>query len=352
MKLTKSYTVKIGGNKSKIGYLKTTLKEVEEMSNFVFDLGKEKWYRWNELYKSCRIKFPNLNSKVVQNFLRLNYFNCKGKKLPKKSVKASILIDFQSFDVQKTDTKLTNYWLKFHLKRFPLFGKRNLEKILNFENVKLIQIYIRDEQLYCKLSVADEIQEPVGSSNPDEIVGLDINSSQIVLSNNQFYHYKQLKHRKIERYKNNQKQRNLNNFTKNEVHNLTSKIVKDLQNEKLKVLVLEDLKHLRKSCTEKQKHKGTSKKNYVINSLPFGMFRSFLEYKCAQVGIRVVTTNPAYTSQTCSECRILGSRNGFDFVCSNCDFKLDSDLNGSRNIKNFYMNSLCATSQFGASSDF
>jgi len=353
MKLCKSYTVKIDGNKSKIDYLKTALIELNKLSQYVFSLGKDKWSEdFNELYKNCREKFPILNSKVLQTFLRNHYCFQTGKKLPKKAVKASIYIDTQSFDVQKDETtKLTNYWIKFHRKRFPLFGKRNLERISNLKNVKLVQIFSRADKLYCKLVVVDEITEPQGSTNPSEIVGLDINSARIVLSNNHFYHCKKLKHYKIEHYKNNRKHKNLNNFTRNEVHNITSEIVKDLQLTGIKVLVLENLKNLRKGCTDKIRHKGTSKKNYIVNSIPTGMFRSFLQYKCHQVGIKVEIVNPAYTSQTCSSHNILGERSGYNFVCTNHNHQLDADLNASRNIRNRYIHSECATSQFSAELD-
>ena len=339
MKLNKSYIVKIDGNKSKINYLKSNLIELDKLSQYVFSLGKEKWSDQKELYRICREKFPLLNSKVLQNFISL-YQPKQGRSIPKKKyIKAGIFVD-QSFNVQKSDTKLTNYWLKFHRKRFPLFGKKNLERISDLKNIKLVQIFVRKGKLYCKLTEVKEIVNPVGSVKLNEIVGLDINSARIVLSNNKFYHLRKLKHRKIEHYKNKQLNRNLNNFTKNVVHNITSKIVKDLLLTGMKVLVLEDLRTLRKNCTTKERHKGTSKRNYVVNSIPTGMFKNFLTYKCNQNGIKVATVNPAYTSQTCSRCHLIGNRNKYDFVCIHCGFKLDADLVGSRNIKNRYTHSL------------
>ena len=350
----KSFTVLISGNQNKINYLKSCITSLQNLSGFVFSLGKVKWSEdFNSLYKICREKFPELNSKVLQSFLRNYYCFQKGKKLPKKIVNASILIDTQSFNLKyNSNTKLSNYWIKFHRKRFPLFGKRILDKFKNdLQFCKLVQIFERNKKLYCKLSIVKEITEPNGSTIPSRTVGLDINTARIVLSNNKFYLTKQLKHRKLERYKNNQKKRNLNNYTKNYVHNLTSQIVKTLFTNGSEVLVLEDLKNLRTNCTEKIKHKGNSKKNYLINSLPYQMFRSFLTYKCSGKGIKVITINPAYTSQLCSCCRLLGTRNKYDFVCQKCGYKLDADLNGSRNIQDRYIRSECATSQSSAPLD-
>jgi IS605 OrfB family transposase len=121
---------------------------------------------------------------------------------------------------------------------------------------------------------------------------------------------------------------------------LTTKISKDLHLQGVEVLVLEDLKSLRKSASKKL---GTSKGklvNYIINSIPYSMFQNFLKYKCLDLGIKVEKIHPAYTSKTCSRC---GSRNTSrprqeDFVCLDCNLRLNADLNGSRNIEKFYRN--------------
>ena len=68
------------------------------------------------------------------------------------------------------------------------------------------------------------------------------------------------------------------------------------------------------------------------------MFRNFLSYKCLDRGIKVELIQPAYTSKTCSRC---GSRNTtrprqVEFICQDCKFQLDADLNGSRNISSWY----------------
>ena len=51
-------------------------------------------------------------------------------------------------------------------------------------------------------------------------------------------------------------------------------------------------------------------------------------------GIKVVRVNPAYTSQTCSECGFVSRKNrkGERFACLQCGKKLHADVNGARNI--------------------
>ena len=187
------------------------------------------------------------------------------------------------------------------------------------------------------MSEVNELPEPTGGS---KTIGCDVNYKRIVLSDNKFYNIKKLAHRKIEHKKNNQTKRNLTNYSKDFLHKLTTQISNELQQKGIDVLILENLKDLRKSASRKL---GTSKGkliNYIINSFPYSMFQNFLKYKCLDRGIKVEHINPAYTSKTCSRC---GSRNTKRTnskqdltTCNDCNFRLSSDLNGSRNIELFY----------------
>lgn len=56
-----------------------------------------------------------------------------------------------------------------------------------------------------------------------------------------------------------------------------------------------------------------------------------LDRFCEEQGVLVTKVNPAYTSQICSKCGILGKRSGKSFVCS-CGYENDSDLNASLNL--------------------
>jgi len=99
-----------------------------------------------------------------------------------------------------------------------------------------------------------------------------------------------------------------------------------------------NLRSLRKSASRKLGSSKGKMINYIINSMPYGMFQKFLKYKCLDRSIKVETINPAYTSKTCSRCN---SRNTLrpkqdQFMCLDCDFQLNADLNGSRNIEMFY----------------
>jgi len=345
LKSVKSYTCKISGNKSKIKFLEDLLSEIEKLSLFVFNQGKISWTNQKQLYAICRQTFPLINSKMLQNFISL-YFPIGKKKLPKSPIKPSIYMDQgQNIKIDNT-TKLTNIWLRFSKRNFPLFGKYIIKKLSEPSKIKLVQIFKRNNRLYCKLTYVVEIPDLI-SSPTSKVVGCDINYKRAVISNNSFFYLKKLAHKKMEHKKHKQFKRNLTNYSKDFIHKLTSQISKDLQNKGIEVLVLENLKSLRKSASKKL---GTSKGkllNYIINSFPYSMFQNFLKYKCLDLGIKVEFINPAYTSKTCCKC---GSRNTSrpkqtDFICLYCNFKINADLNGSRNIEYFYMKTQWAASE-------
>ena len=349
MDITKSYTCRIDGNIGKAQYLNQQLCVVQELSEYAFSLGEENWKSLMPLYNACREKFPDLNSKVLQNFLRFHFITPNKDMKPLKPPKASLVIDYQSFGLQiNPSNKLTSLWLRFHKKNFPLLGKFLLSRIDDPNDLKLVQIFNQNNKLYCKLSIrtSKEIKE---LSQCKKSIGLDVNSKRMVLSNNDFYSLKRHHHRKIEHRKKMKKHRkssyrkknmrkhHLENYTKDVVHKLTTRIAKDLHKSGLEVLVMEDLRNLRRASSKKNGTSKGKKVNYIVNSMPYRMFQTFLEYKCLDRGINVVYVDPAYTSQQCSVCGSINTkRRKTSFRCLDCRLNLDADLNGSRNIQDRY----------------
>jgi len=100
----------------------------------------------------------------------------------------------------------------------------------------------------------------------------------------------------------------------------------DLYN--IKEMVVENLKNV----------KYKSNFNHVIMnkiqrwSYPLTMAK--LERFCEENGVLFTKVNPAYTSQSCSKCGYVDSKNrsGELFTCQHCGVKMDADLNASINI--------------------
>jgi putative transposase len=79
-----------------------------------------------------------------------------------------------------------------------------------------------------------------------------------------------------------------------------------------------------------------------------------IRYKAALVGITVVSLTEEYTSQTCSVCKDLPSKDNARkanrkhrglYVCKDCGTVMNADVNGASNIAKKYLDEFCDQSQ-------
>jgi putative transposase len=94
-----------------------------------------------------------------------------------------------------------------------------------------------------------------------------------------------------------------------------------------KGISLEDLTGIRQRAGNKGK-----KFKSRLGKWSFAQLRSFIEYKAAVAGVKVVRVNSAYTSQGCHICKHMGRRTGKSFVCDHCGNNMDADHNAAINI--------------------
>jgi putative transposase len=80
----------------------------------------------------------------------------------------------------------------------------------------------------------------------------------------------------------------------------------------------------------------------AIHDAGWGMFRTFLAYKCERNGGRMVKIKPHYTSQDCSTCgaQVKKSLSVRTHICSSCGTVLDRDHNAALNIEKRGLKSL------------
>jgi putative transposase len=71
-----------------------------------------------------------------------------------------------------------------------------------------------------------------------------------------------------------------------------------------------------------------------VHDASWAKFISFLRYKAARAGTRLIEVDPGNTTQDCSGCGAKVSREFGDrqHECPHCGLSLDRDLNAARNI--------------------
>lgn len=112
-------------------------------------------------------------------------------------------------------------------------------------------------------------------------------------------------------------------------HTIAKSIVKSAK-EQGKGISIEDLTNIR--FTSKRRNKKFRTK---FGHWSFGQLRSFLTYKAALNGVKLVAVEPRYTSKTCHSCKHIGERRNKVFKCINnkCEVDVvDADYNASKNI--------------------
>lgn len=270
----KSYTARISANKRKELFITKTLSTIHSISDFIFD-NKKLWDKQSELYKLCREKYPEINSKILQNFIKL--YNPKNRKQnPKKPIKPGIYLD-QDFNVEIRDTSYVSHWIRFSKINFPLSGKYLSTKILDPTKIKTAHIFTKSNKIYCRLTVENE---SINKLNIENKLNKEINLNEYYIS--KLSDFVKDKPKKENIYRKDNKE-NLDY-----IHRLTSNIIKDFRRNNVEVLHVGSFE----SVLELVKNMSRNRKIYygkLLNKFSYKLFRDTLVYKCQDSGIIVIT---------------------------------------------------------------
>ena len=131
-------------------------------------------------------------------------------------------------------------------------------------------------------------------------------------------------------------------FVQDQNHCISKKLANS--DEDVSVYVLEDL-----SSMNMLRLRGKSNKTMRkwISNWSYSDLEAKLSYKCQKNGIRVEFVDAHYTSQKCSECKVIdkASRKGNRYVCRHCGSSMHADVNASINIRDNYITRVMQSGQ-------
>lgn len=113
-------------------------------------------------------------------------------------------------------------------------------------------------------------------------------------------------------------------------HVVSKRIVQVAVQEGCSHIVTENLEGIRERANEASKTLRS-----LINGWSFYQLQAFLSYKATETGLTVIEIDPRNTSRACSNCGYCNkaNRHRHDFLCKACGYRLHSDLNAARNIR-------------------
>lgn len=280
----------------------------------------------------------------------------KNRRLKMKRI--SIRFDKRIFKFEKTNNKLTPYWIilsddgitRLHL---PLqLGKEQIEKIENGWRPVSVEMVKKNGQWFAHIVVEKWIKfkEPktvigidIGEVNFASCIAIKINEQEEYMKG-QIWRGEEIKRirglyghirRNLGRKKLPEKIKSIgtkeNRKVNQEVHIIANGIIEYVKQFESPIISMEDLTNIRYNFD-------TSKKvNKRFHSLPFYKLRKYIEYKANSQGIDVQFIEPFDTTKTCHGCGNVSSVYGREYRCKVCGMVYNRDLNASINIAHVLM---------------
>ena len=224
-------------------------------------------------------------------------------------------------------------------KRYQLIIPEYYQELFKTWKNTSADLCIKKNKVYLHIVFEKDITDtqPTG-----ELIGIDRGINNIaVVSNNQFFGGGQIKNT-VNRYRRLRKllqkkgtksakrhlvklKRKERQFRADINHQVSKQIINSLNPGD--TIVLEELTGIRNKRLRKEQRT-------MINSWSYYQLEQFLIYKAATKGIGIEYIDARYTSQRCSECGHIcrSNRKQHSFKCKECGFRLNADLNASRNI--------------------
>lgn len=117
-------------------------------------------------------------------------------------------------------------------------------------------------------------------------------------------------------------------WMQNQDHQISRTIINYAIQHNVGIIRLEQLTNIRKTTRNSRKN------NKSLHNWSFYRLAEYIKYKAAHAGIAVEDVNPAYTSQTCPNCKTKNKCKDRTYLCSDCGYTSHRDIVGAHNIIN------------------
>ena len=338
----------------------TCLLETIELYNkavqHVIDVGwSKRTFNKNKLhtetYQDIRKKYPQLQSSLVQcardmasDMLKREKFRYKK---PFKKPLSGIRYNQRTFTPFLETGKISISTIKGR-KKFPLVIPSYFQLYVNEGRITSLTLYYNKKRqkiiAYLTLELPD-----IPVEAPTTFLGVDRGIKRIaVCSNNKFY---PTSHILAVKWKYQQLRKNLQSkgtrSAKRKLKAISGRERRFMTDENRKIakwicampsncIVLENIRGLKQHSKKKKKASKTLRRKF--GNWSYYQLEQFIIQRVEKLGKTVLFVNPRYTSQRCSQCGYIAKKNRAsqsDFLCNECFFELNADLNAARNLSNF-----------------
>ena len=276
-------------------------------------------------------KFKNF---IDKHFHELNINYLKRLKFDLKNI--SIMLNENLFDIEECNDGEFDMFVRIFLPMFkegkkrakticlPIKHHKHSLKFKDWSRKKSVQLQRINGHYF--LNFIYEKEDAKKKVN-DKKIGIDLGYHKLIAdSDGKFYGKKlvDVYKRLVNKKRGSKKYQKLLKFKENEVNRLTKKFIEEHEGYDI---VCEDLKNV--------KHKSSFYKS-VNSKLQYWSYRQVidkLESLSESEGFTLVKVDPAYTSQTCSNCGavVKANREGELYQCD-CGLVIDADTNAAINI--------------------
>lgn len=299
-------------------------------------------------YRDIKTKYGLTSNYVIRALARVAASFGKGKKTPTHYEPTSADLDKDLFRYIAATESISLATIHGRIKAKLVLGNYQRYLLEGQRPSAGVLVLTRSGDLYVNLMIEAPSPDPI---TPDGILGVDLGINRIATTSDG----KRISGRKVNRTRErNQRvkaklqakgtkrcKRTLKRLSGKQsrfMHDVNHCISKELVAEALRTnraIAIEDLTGIRVRCKKKGKRLRSA-----LGGWAFFQLRTFLAYKAESSGIPLLLVDPAYTSQRCSICGSLGSRQKHKFSCS-CGHVSDADVNGARNIAAQGQQSIC-----------